>query len=153
MPKPKTISNFTSIENPTKSLTTRNLQTISAERKRDALAVNVIGKNEKPSRVERGRLASSPGQRALLPEAPADSGPWSLIAAIEAHHGPMSVIELAVILRKTKFTVYRMVKKREIPFLRVGVSLCFDPAALARHYRRKSPQSSAAADAIAAKVA
>jgi excisionase family DNA binding protein len=152
MPKPKTLSNFTSIGNSITSLTTRNLQTISAERKRDVLAGNVIDKSEKSSGAK-GRLESIPVERSFIPVAPVYSGPWSLIAAIEAHHGLMSVIELAVILRKTNFTVYRMVKKREIPFLRVGGSLCFDPAALARHYRRKSPQSAAAADEIVAKEA
>lgn len=121
--------------------------------KQGILAVNVIDNNKKSSRAKRGRLASIPVQRSFIPVAPAHSGPWSLIAAIEAYHGLMSVIDLAVILGKTNFTVYRMAKRREIPFVRVGGSLCFDPAALARYYRRKSPQSAAAADEIVAKEA
>lgn len=89
----------------------------------------------------------------ILAFPPADSGPWSLIVAIEAHRGLMSATDLAVILGKSKFTVYRMAKRREIPSLIVGGSRCFDPAALAQHYRKKSPQSAAAADRITAMVA
>ena len=96
----------------------------------------------------------TPSATQFIPASPlADSGPWSLIAAIEAHRGLMSATELAVILGKSKFTVYRMAKRREIPSLMVGGSRCFDPAALAQHYRKKSPQSAAAADRIAAMMA
>ena len=96
----------------------------------------------------------TPSATPFIPASPlADSGPWSLIAAIEAHRGLMSATELAVILGKSKFTVYRMAKRREIPSLMVGGSRCFDPAALAQHYRKKSPQSAATADRIAAMMA
>jgi hypothetical protein len=65
----------------------------------------------------------------------------------------MSAIDLAAILGKSKFTVYRMASRKEIPSLIVGGSRSFEPAALAAHYRKKCPASAAAANRIANMVA
>ncbi|HKR27772.1 MAG TPA: helix-turn-helix domain-containing protein [Acidobacteriaceae bacterium] len=70
---------------------------------------------------------------------------WSFIMAIESHKGLLTVAELAPLLRKSCCTVYRMAERRQIPSLRIGGTLYFDPAALGMHFRRKSPESAAAA--------
>src|SRR5665213_3470603 len=73
-----------------------------------------------PPEAKRGSKVKKPGktpkcQAATAPTVPANSGPWSLIAAIEAHRGLMSAKELAVILGKSTFTVYRRAKRKVIP--------------------------------------
>ena len=76
------------------------------------------------------------------------SRPWSLVAAIEAHRGLMTVDEVAAVLRVSVYTVYRMTQRKQIPSLVIGGSRRFDPAPLAMHYRKKSPESAAAAKAM-----
>ena len=77
-----------------------------------------------------------------------NSRPWSLVAEIEAHTGLMTVDEVAEVLRVSVYTVYRMAKRKQIPSLVIGGSRRFDPAALAFHFRKKSPESAAAAKAV-----
>jgi excisionase family DNA binding protein len=72
---------------------------------------------------------------------------WSLVAAIEAHRGLMTVDEVATVLGVSVYTLYRMAQRKQIPSLVIGGSRRFDPAALAMHYRKKSPESAAAAKA------
>lgn len=70
---------------------------------------------------------------------------WSFIREIEAQEGLLTVDELAPLLRKSTSTVYRLAQRRQLPSLRIGGTLYFDPAALGMHFRRKSPESAAAA--------
>ena len=76
--------------------------------------------------------------------------PWSLIAAIESYNRLMTIDDVAEVLTLSKSTVYRMAQKKQIPSLVIGGCRKFDPAALAMHYRKKSPESAAAARARAA---
>ena len=71
--------------------------------------------------------------------------PYSFITSLESHQGLMSVEEVAKVLSISKFTVYRMAHRKQLPSLVIGGSRKFDPAALAMHYRKKSPESAAAA--------
>jgi excisionase family DNA binding protein len=83
---------------------------------------------------------------------PPVSTPWSLVGKIEAHTGLMTVPEVAEILRVSEWTVYRMAQLKKIPSLIVGGSRRFDPAALGMHFRKKSPESAAAARAVAERM-
>jgi excisionase family DNA binding protein len=76
------------------------------------------------------------------------SRPWSLVAEIEAHAGLMTIDEVAGLLRVSNCTVYRLAQRKQLPSLIVGGSRRFDPAALGMHFRKKSPESAAAAKAI-----
>ena len=75
---------------------------------------------------------------------------WSLIAAIESYSHLMTIDDVAEVLTLSKSTVYRMAQKKQIPSLVIGGCRKFDPAALGMHYRKKSPESAAAARAAAA---
>lgn len=57
----------------------------------------------------------------------------------------MSVEDVAEVLDVSKFSVYRMAAKKQLPSLVIGGQRKFDPAALAMHFRKKSPESAAAA--------
>lgn len=80
---------------------------------------------------------------------PTSAQPWSFIAAIEAYQRLMLIEDVAEVLGLSKSTVYRMAQKKQIPSLVIGGCRKFDPAALAMHYRKKSPDSAAAARLIA----
>jgi excisionase family DNA binding protein len=71
--------------------------------------------------------------------------PYSFIGALESYKGLMTVEEVAGVLGVSRFTVYRMAQRKQLPSLVIGGSRKFDPAALAMHYRKKSPESAAAA--------
>jgi excisionase family DNA binding protein len=73
------------------------------------------------------------------------SVPWSLVAAVESHKGLMTIKDVASILKVSKCSVYRMAQRRQIPSLIIGGSRRFDPAALGLYFRKKSPESAAAA--------
>ena len=81
---------------------------------------------------------------------PIPTQPWSLIAAIESYNRLMTIDDVAEVLTLSKSTVYRMAQRKQLPSLVIGGCRRFDPAALAMHYRRKSPESAAAARAVAA---
>jgi excisionase family DNA binding protein len=70
---------------------------------------------------------------------------YSFIASLEEARGLMSVEEVARILGVSRFTVYRMAQRKQLPSLLIGGQRKFDPAALALHYRKKSPESAEAA--------
>jgi excisionase family DNA binding protein len=76
------------------------------------------------------------------------SEPWSLVIAIEDHKGPITVEGLATILGKSPTTIYRMAQRKQLPSHMLSGSRLFDPAALGMHFRKKSPESAAAADRI-----
>lgn len=71
--------------------------------------------------------------------------PWSFIDEIESHVGLYTVAELATVLQRSTCSIYRMAHRRQLPSLRVGGLLYFDPAALGMLFRKKSPESAAAA--------
>jgi hypothetical protein len=71
--------------------------------------------------------------------------PWSFIDEIESHAGLYTVAELAMVLQRSTCSIYRMAHRKQLPSLRVGGLLYFDPAALGMFFRKKSPESAAAA--------
>jgi excisionase family DNA binding protein len=81
---------------------------------------------------------SAPGQNT-------SPGAWSLIAAIEAHRGLLTIDDVAAVLQISKSTAYRMAQRKQLPSLIIGGVRKFDPAALSMHFRKKSPESAAAA--------
>jgi excisionase family DNA binding protein len=95
--------------------------------------------------LETGIIAGSGVLTGMGRETVKQSGPWSFIAEIEAHAGLMTVDEVAEVLRTSKFTIYRMAQRKQLPSLVIGGSRRFDPAALGMHFRKKSPESAAAA--------
>jgi excisionase family DNA binding protein len=74
------------------------------------------------------------------------TSPWSLIAEIEAHVGLLTVEALADLLQMSKYTVYRMAQRKQIPSIVISGSRRFDPAAIGMYFRKKSPESAAAAN-------
>lgn len=73
------------------------------------------------------------------------TGAWSLIATIESYDRLMVIEDVMQVLGLSKSTVYRMAQRKQIPSLIIGGVRKFDPAALGMHFRRKSPESAAAA--------
>jgi excisionase family DNA binding protein len=61
----------------------------------------------------------------------------STVAKLEAHKAPLTVIELAEILGKSKFTIYQWVKSNRIPHMRPGSSVMFDPKQTAEWLRER----------------
>jgi excisionase family DNA binding protein len=63
----------------------------------------------------------------------------------KAKLGLLTVEEVAAIFRLSKFTDYRMVKRKQIPCLLIGGSRRFDPKTLGYWARKKDPMLAAAA--------
>jgi len=66
--------------------------------------------------------------------------PFNVINALSAMRRLLTVDEVAEILRKSKFTIYRMAQKKQIPAFPVGGSWRFDPSTLAVWLIKKEPQ-------------
>ncbi len=82
----------------------------------------------------------------VFPPSPQREMPtWSLITALESYRNLMTVEDVATVLSRSTCTVYRMARRKQLPSLVIGGSRMFDPAALALHFRKKSPESAAAA--------
>jgi len=58
------------------------------------------------------------------------SQPFNIIAKLESIDGLLTVDEVAVMLGLSKFTIYRMAQKRQIPCLMLGGTRKFDPSTL-----------------------
>lgn len=71
--------------------------------------------------------------------------PFNILNALYAFRGLMSVEQVSELLGKSKFTIYRMAQKKQIPSLMVGGSRMFDPSTLALWLTRKEPQLAVAA--------
>ena len=71
--------------------------------------------------------------------------PFNILNALHAFRGQISVDQVAELLGKSKFTIYRMAQKRQIPSLMVGGSRMFDPSTLALGLTKKEPQLAVAA--------
>lgn len=76
--------------------------------------------------------------------------PWSLVAHLETFQRLLTIDDVAQVLQLSKTTVYRMAQRKQLPSLLIGGSRKFDPAALAMHFRKKSPESAAAARQVQA---
>jgi excisionase family DNA binding protein len=70
---------------------------------------------------------------------------FNILLALQSAHGLLTVREVAELLGKSPFTIYRMAEKRQIPSLMIGGSRCFDPSVLAMWLSKKEPSLAAAA--------
>ncbi|MGB7986402.1 MAG: helix-turn-helix domain-containing protein [Terracidiphilus sp.] len=73
------------------------------------------------------------------------SRPFNIIAKLESIDGLMTVDEVAVLLGLSKFTIYRMAQKRQIPCMMLGGTRKFDPSTLIMWLCKKEPQLAVAA--------
>ena len=73
------------------------------------------------------------------------SQPFNIVAKLESIDGLMTVDEVAVLLGLSKFTIYRMAQKRQIPCMMLGGTRKFDPSTLIMWLCKKEPQLAVAA--------
>lgn len=71
--------------------------------------------------------------------------PFNIVTELQSVRGLLSVDEVAELLGMSKFTVYRMAQKRQIPSFIVGGSRRFDPSTLIIWLVKKEPQLAVAA--------
>jgi predicted DNA-binding transcriptional regulator AlpA len=77
-----------------------------------------------------------------LPDAPEM---FNILLALESARGLLTVRDVAKFLHKSKYSIYRMAEKRQIPSLVIGGSRFFDPSVLALWLSKKEPSLAAAA--------
>lgn len=70
---------------------------------------------------------------------------FNILLALESARGLLSVRDVAELLGKSTFTIYRMAESRKIPSLMIGGSRCFDPSVLALWLSKKEPSLATAA--------
>ena len=75
---------------------------------------------------------------------------WSMLEEIEAARKPLSVNQVSVILDVSTRTIRRMIERNEIPYVRIGGSVRFDPRSVAVWLRRKDPMLAVAARSLTA---
>jgi excisionase family DNA binding protein len=73
------------------------------------------------------------------------SQPFNIIAKLESIDRLLTVDEVAGLLGLSKFTIYRMAQKRQIPCLMLGGTRKFDPSTLIVWLCKKEPQLAVAA--------
>jgi excisionase family DNA binding protein len=76
---------------------------------------------------------------------PAAPEMFNILLALESARGLLSVRDVAELLGKSTFTIYRMAENRKIPSLMIGGSRCFDPSVLALWLSKKEPSLATAA--------
>ena len=80
-----------------------------------------------------------------IKRATAHVGPFDLLGELDRCSRLMTVDEIARLFRISKFTVYRMVRLRQIPSFVVGGSRRFDPKSISYWLRKKDPTLAATA--------
>ena len=70
---------------------------------------------------------------------------FNILVALESADGLLNVREVAGLLGKSPFSIYRLAQKRQIPSLMIGGHRCFDPSVLALWLAKKEPTLSVAA--------
>ena len=70
---------------------------------------------------------------------------FNILLALESARGMLTVREVAELLGKSIFSIYRMAEKSKIPSLLIGGSRCFDPSVLALWLSKKEPTLATAA--------
>ncbi|MFP5236646.1 MAG: helix-turn-helix domain-containing protein [Acidobacteriota bacterium] len=73
------------------------------------------------------------------------SGMYNILIALESVHRMLTVREVAELLQKSHFSIYRMAQRRQIPSLMIGGTRYFDPSVLAMWLSKKEPSLAAAA--------
>lgn len=76
---------------------------------------------------------------------PGEPEMFNILLALESARGLLSVRDVAELLGKSTFTIYRMAESRKIPSLMIGGSRCFDPSVLALWLSKKEPSLATAA--------
>jgi excisionase family DNA binding protein len=71
--------------------------------------------------------------------------PYNVINRLESVGRLLSVDEVAQLLGLSKFTVYRLANKRQIPSIMLGGTRRFDPSTLILWLTKKEPQLAVAA--------
>jgi excisionase family DNA binding protein len=79
-----------------------------------------------------------------MPEVP-EGEPFNIINALSAMRRLLTVDEVAELLGKSTFTIYRMAQKKQIPGMLIGGSWKFDPSTLIMWLTKKEPQLAVAA--------
>jgi len=70
---------------------------------------------------------------------------FNILLALESARGLLTVRDVAALLGRSSWSVYRMAEQRKIPSLMIGGSRCFDPSVLALWLSKKEPTLAAAA--------
>jgi excisionase family DNA binding protein len=70
---------------------------------------------------------------------------FNILLALESARGLLTVRDVADLLGKSPFSIYRMAQQRKIPSLMIGGSRCFDPSVLALWLSKKEPSLATAA--------
>jgi predicted DNA-binding transcriptional regulator AlpA len=78
----------------------------------------------------------------LRPETPEM---FNILSALESARGLLTVRDVATLLRKSPYSIYRLAEKRKIPSMVIGGSRCFDPSVLALWLSKKEPTLAVAA--------
>jgi len=71
--------------------------------------------------------------------------PFNIIIALSKVRGLLTSEEIAAILRKSKFSIYRMAQTKRITAFMVGGSWRSDPSTITQWLIKKEPQLAAAA--------
>jgi excisionase family DNA binding protein len=74
-----------------------------------------------------------------------DNKPFNILNALLAYSRLLNIDEVSALLDLSKFTIYRMAQKHQIPCLMIGGSRKFDPSTLIVWLTKKEPQLAAAA--------
>ncbi len=70
---------------------------------------------------------------------------FNILLALEAARGLLTVRDVAALLGRSSWSIYRMAEKRKIPSLMIGGSRVFDPSVLALWLSKKEPSLAVAA--------
>jgi predicted DNA-binding transcriptional regulator AlpA len=70
---------------------------------------------------------------------------FNILLALESARGLLRVRDVAALLGRSSWSVYRMAETRQIPSLLIGGSRCFDPSVLALWLSKKEPTLAVAA--------
>jgi excisionase family DNA binding protein len=101
----------------------------------------------RPRHTSAQSTAQGPNNAITFSENPRPDAPemFNILLALESARGLLSVRDVARLLGKSIFTVYRLAEQRKIPSLVIGGSRCFDPSVLALWLSKKEPSLATAA--------
>lgn len=71
--------------------------------------------------------------------------PFNILNALSSYNRLLTVEDIAYLFGLSKFTIYRMAQKHQIPCLMIGGTRKFDPSTLAAWLTKKEPQLATAA--------
>lgn len=100
--------------------------------RRNPAATTIAKFPASPAEVEHRAASESPGM-------------YNILIALESIHRMLTVREVADLLQKSHYSIYRMAQRRQIPSLIIGGTRYFDPSVLAMWLSKKEPSLAAAA--------